>query len=185
MTIDLSKIISAHRFSWTADSLGELLVHNLSLSSHSSLQSRFPNFLDADSIEFSRELAKLVCQRDLDGSKKYTEERLTSEEAKKLTDSELQEFSRLFIDNNEYLKRDHSKKDITRKKDSKGQSVSTVRYETRGDAEKQDDESYTDLLKRLIHDNRLHQESVAKNAFGQFASKHLFSKTALDPMALT
>ena len=64
MALNLSKLIGFHRFKWSSDSLGNVLVHNLSLSANSVLNKRFESYLEADSSEFIRILITAVCQLD-------------------------------------------------------------------------------------------------------------------------
>jgi len=180
MALNLDKLIGAHRFVWNSRTLGKVLVHNLTVSANSALNAAHNNYIDADSSEFVRSLVCAVCQLDLDNSEKYTDERITAEQASSLADEELNEFAKKFLGVNSYLKNDQGKSKTKKKKNKEGELVTTIEYEKRGDAEKSEGESDCDLLKRLMHHYRLHQDEQTKKLFESLKPKNIFSNSVLD-----
>lgn len=180
MALNLDKLIGAHRFVWNSRTLGKVLVHNLTVSANSALNAAHDNYIDADSSEFVRSLVCAVCQLDLDNSEKYTDERITAEQASSLEDEELNEFAKKFLEVNSYLKNDQGKSKTKKKKNKEGELVTTIEYEKRGDAEKSEGESDCDLLKRLMHHYRLHQDEQTKKLFESLKPKNIFSNSVLD-----
>jgi len=178
--LNLDKLICAHRFVWNSKTLGKVLVHNLTVSADSTLNAAHANYIDADSADFVRSLVSTVCQLDLDDSDKYTDERVTADQAGSLTDEELNEFAKKFLEANSYLKNDQEKSKTKKKKNKEGELVKTIEYEKRGDAEKSEGESDCDLLKRLMHHYRLHQEERTKKLFESLKPKNIFSNSVLD-----
>lgn len=179
MALNLDKLIGAYRFKIETKSLGILLVHNLTMSALSALGREFANFLDADSNEFARALAKQISQKDTNGLGEYTDERISEEESRQISDDELEEFSRSFLEKNAHLRHDPSKKKPRRKKNGKSEEVTTISYENKENTELTPGESYRDLLKRLIHEDRLHQEEQTKKLFESLMPKNLFSSSVL------
>jgi len=180
MALNLDKLIGAHRFVWNSETLGKVLVHNLSVSASSALNAAHKNYIDADSSKFVKSLVSAVCQLDLDNSGKYTDERITAEQAGSLTDEELNEFAKKFLEANSYLKNDQEKSKTKKKKNKEGELITTIEYEKRCDAEKLEGESDCDLLKRLMHDYRLHQEERTKELLESLKPKNIFSNSVLD-----
>lgn len=180
MALNLDKLIGAHRFVWNSKTLGKVLVHNLTVSANSILNAAHVNYIDANSAEFVRSLVSVVCQLDLDGSEKYTDERVTAEQAETLTDEELNEFAKKFLEVNSYLKNDQEKSKTKKKKNKEGKLVTTIEYEKRSDADKSEGESDCDLLKRLMHHYRVHQEERTKKLFESLKPKNIFSNSVLD-----
>jgi hypothetical protein len=180
MALNLDKLIGAHRFVWHSKTLGKVLVHNLTVSANSTLNAAYANYIDADSSEFVRSLVSTVCQLDLDDSDRYTDERVTPEQADSLTDEELNEFAKKFLEANSYLKNDQNKSKTKKKKNKEGELVTTIEHEKRGDAEKSEGESDCDLLKRLMHHYQLHQEERTKKLFESLKPKNIFSNSVLD-----
>lgn len=180
MALNLDKLIGAHRFVWNSQTLGKILVHNLSGSVNSSLNTTYESYIDADSVEFARSLITTVCQLDLDDSGKHTDARVSSEETNKLTNDELNDFSRLFLEKNLYLKNDNAKSKRKKKKNKDGELVTSIEYEKREDAEKSEGESDCDLLKRLMHYHRVHREEQTKKLFESLKPNKIFSRSVLD-----
>ncbi|WP_333874017.1 hypothetical protein [Methylobacter sp.] len=180
MALNLDKLIGAYRFVWNSKTLGKILVHNLSVSANLTLNTAHGSYIDADSIEFVRSLIAIVCQLDLDDSGKYTDSRVSTEQANTLTGDELNEFSRMFLEKNSYLKNDQAKSKTKKRKNQDGKLVTTIEYEKRNDVEKAEGESDCDLLKRLMHYYRLHEEEQTKKLFESLKPKNIFSNSVLD-----
>ena len=179
MALNLSKLIGFHRFKWSSDSLGNVLVHNLSLSANSVLNKRFESYLEADSSEFIRILITAVCQLDSENTEEYTDDRVSYEQSKLLNDEELNNFSEKFLEKNSYLKNDRSKSTSKKKKNENGELVTTIEYEKRDDEKKLEDESYCDVLKRLMHHSRVHHDEQIKKLFDSLKPKSIFSDSVL------
>lgn len=180
MAMDLSKLTGMHRFKWTSDSLGDVLVHSLSVSASSILNKEFESYLEADSQKFVRILIATVCQLDVQNLGEYSDERITYEQSKQLSDEELNDFAERFLEKNVYLKNDQSKDIRKKKKHENGEEVTTIEYEKREDANKSEGESYCDLLKRLMHYYQIHQEERTKKLFENLNPKSIFSNSVLD-----
>lgn len=179
MAFSIDELIAMHRFVWETDSLGKILVHNLNSTAESALRKTIKNYIDADSKVFVKTLMINICQRDSSNSGEYTDDRITLEQADKLSDEELNEFACSFLEKNSYLKNDYSKSKSKKKKNEEGNVVATIQYEKRIDARKLDDESNCDLLKRLMHHYRVHQDEKTKKLFNSLQSKNIFSDSLL------
>ncbi|TXI35534.1 MAG: hypothetical protein E6Q59_10810 [Nitrosomonas sp.] len=179
MTLDISKLLVAHRFVWETNSLGKVLVHNITSSADSNLRKAIRSYIDTDSKVFVKSLITNVCQLDSNNSGEFTHERVTFEQVDKFTDEELNEFACKFLEKNAYLKNDYSKDSSKRKKNEDGSLVVTIEYEKRDDARKLEDETYCDLLKRLMHYYRNDQDERTKKLYDSLKPKNIFSDSLL------
>jgi len=158
MDLDLNKLIGQYRFKWAGSSLGNILVHNFTVSANSTLYKEFKNYLNTDSNEFVRILITTVCQIDLTDTSEYNDDRITYKQSELLSNSELNHFAKEFIEHNSYLKKYQSKIN---------------------NAKKPDNESYSDLLKKLMHYHRLYEDEKIKELFDSLKPKNIFSSPTL------
>jgi hypothetical protein len=171
--MDLNKLISIGRFKWNSSTLGDLIVHNLTVSRGTKLKAKYPSFLEADTREFIKSLILSVCQSDVDNSGEYKDQRITTDDVEKLNLNELIAFSELYLKNHSHLKYDQTKE---------VDSDNGKPYEERPDAALCDGENYSDLLKRLMHSDReYYDENVYKklnqSAIFSDSVKSLYSET--------
>ncbi|WP_036860022.1 hypothetical protein [Porticoccus hydrocarbonoclasticus] len=176
MALDLDKLIKAHQFRLETKSLGELLCHNFSLSAMSEAGKWLVDNENKDSVEFARYLTTLLCQPvEKEEEKGY---RINKDQAELLTQSELEDFSRLFIDKNKYLLEDQDKQETIREKDDDGKVVVFFKNHIADELLKNNDESETDYLLRVV-DIYIKQSNKRTKKLFESATKGLFSSTTL------
>ncbi|MBV1884194.1 MAG: hypothetical protein KUG82_21315 [Pseudomonadales bacterium] len=174
MALNLNKLIKAHQFRFETENLGELLCHNFSSSVMSEAGQWLKNRESKNSEEFVRHLAMFLCQP----VNKEESVRINKDQAESLTQSEIAEFSRLFIGKNKYLLEDKEKRETIRKKDDDGRIVVSFKDYISEELLKMDDESDTDHLLRVI-DVYIAQSNKRTKKLFKSATKGLFSSSTL------
>ena len=180
MQIDLDRIIGAHRFEWDSQTLGKILVHSLTGSERSTLNAAHESYLDTDSFRFVKSLITAICQLDSDNSGKYSDDRISADQANRLTEAELNEFARKFLEKNPYLRNDLEKRKNRKGKNRNSELVTKAEYQKRNDAEKSEGETDCDFLKRVMHQYRVQQKELNKRIWEDIKRKNLFSNSVLD-----
>ena len=176
MPINLDKLIKAHQFRFETKSLGELLCHNFSNSVMSEAGQWLENRENKDSDEFVRFLATLLCQPA--GNEEDNGGRISEDQSKLLTQSEIAEFSRLFIEKNRYLLEDQEKQEAIRKKDDDGRIVVSLKNNVPQELLKNEGESEADHLLRVIDVYIVRSDERTRKLF-ENATKGLFSSSTL------
>lgn len=180
MVLNLDTLKKAHQFKFETKSLGELLCQNFSLSAMSEAAKWLSDNDKKDSIEFARYLTSLLCQPvDKEGDE---DNRINIDQAKSLNQSELAEFSKLFIERNRYLLEDQDKRETIRKEDEEGEVVVSFNDHISDELVKRNDESETDHLLRVV-DVYIAQSSKRTKKLFESATQDLFSSATLGLLA--
>ncbi|PPC78617.1 hypothetical protein C4K68_03665 [Pokkaliibacter plantistimulans] len=176
MALNLDKLIKAHQFRFETEALGELLCNNFSMSVMSEAGKWLSGNEKKDSVEFARYFTTLLCQ-PVD-KEKDKDCRINEEQAKLLTQSDLEDFAKLFIEKNGYLLDDKDKQETIRKKDDEGKVVVSLKNHTADELLKKSDESETEHLLRVV-DLYIAQSSKRTKELFDSAMKGLFSSSTL------
>lgn len=167
MAFDLAKLAKAQEFKIETESLGTLFCKNFTTSVMKDTMKWLDQNGDKSSNEFAIKLATLIChiadQGDEDNSKN-----ITSAEAQKLTDNDLEIFAKRFIEKNSNFLNDPEKKETIREKNKDGEIVVHLKNHPSDELAKKEDETYVNHLRRATH-------SYTKNYYKR--SKALFEKT--------
>lgn len=139
--MDLASIFDVNRFQWESETLGSILVHGLTCINTTTLSTRFLKGSETDSKKLIKELMLLTCQLDPNNVGEYNKERIAAKDVNTLSSKEISSFAEKFLQKNSYLKYDKTK-------EIKGGDK--VTYEEFEDSELQQNESYCDLLSRLL-----------------------------------
>lgn len=117
--MDIAELMKQGRFTFSCDSLGKLLVHAFSHSTLKTLRESYSSFSDPDPKDFVRNLMVILCELCVDESEEYTDRRISLEEATKLNDQELNDFSVQFLKVNTFLEKEaaETKDDVLGTKD--------------------------------------------------------------------
>lgn len=116
----------------------------------------------------------LLCQ-PAEKDKSY---RINEKQAELLTYSELEDFARLFIENNCYLLEDKDKQETIRKKNDEGEVVVSFKNHTSDGLLKRSGESETEHLLRVV-DLYIAQFNKRTKELFESATKGLFSSATL------
>lgn len=152
MAFDIDRLKKAHQFQFETKSIGNLLCHNFSISARREAEKWLAESDKKDSFEFARYLITLLCQTiDEKGEESSWIDR---KQAKSIKQSELKNFSSLFIESNEYL------------------------LEGQCNLVKGDDESETNHLLRVIEAN-IDQHRIEIEKLFENINKSTFSSATL------
>lgn len=174
-----NKLASQNRFRFETKTLGELLVHHFSIGVLSSIEKKKKNGELDTPTKLVIELISLICQFDNKGGE-YTEERIGNGEAIKLSEEELNNFAKLFIEHNQDWM--HIRKSVNTKREVNDNGEVKISIEPKSSeyAQKQENETDCEHLERLINDELQYQKLFYKKLFGFFPTKNLFSNRAID-----
>lgn len=170
--VDLAKLLKQEPFGSFQSSLGKLWVFKSSLKDQSALSEALPRTLeDTTSEDFVRAFARFVCFPDgslKDGKSKPDAPVLTDSEVNKLTNDDLENFSKIYVDNNRYL---FTKREYKRKTDAEGNLTVTPYL---GDVQhpRFDGETYVEYLFRLSlieQTERREQDEKLRSSFSNFS----------------
>lgn len=176
MKLNLDKLIKAYQFRFETEALGELLCNNFSMGVMSEAGKWLSSNEKKDSVEFARYFTTLLCQSVDKG--KYKDCQINEEQAELLTQSDLENFAKLFIEKNSYLLDDKDKQETIRKKDDEGKVVVSIKNHTADELLKKSDESETEHLLRVV-DLYIAQSNKRTKELFDSATKGLFSSSTL------
>lgn len=180
MALNLDTLKKAHQFKFETKTLGELLCQNFSFSAMSEAAKWLADNDKKDSVEFARYLTSILCQPvDKEGDE---DNRINIDQEKSLNQSELEEFSRLFIERNRYLLEDQDKRETIRKEDKEGKVVVSFKNHISDELVKRNDESETDHLLRVV-DVYIAQSNKRTKKLFESSTKDLFSSATLGLLA--
>lgn len=155
MALNLGNLIKARQFRFKTKFQGDLLCHSFSVPVMSEAEQWLKNEDSKDSEKFARYLITLLCQPvDKEEDDDF---RINKEQAESIIQSELEEFSRLFIEKNRYLLECQNNREIIRK---------------------EGDESETEYLHRVVS-IYINQWKKINNILFESTTKDLFSSATL------
>ena len=175
----VNKLTSQSRFRFVTEALGVLLVHHFSLDVLSSIEKKKNNGELDTPTKLVIELISLTCQFD-NKNGEYTEERIADGEAEKLSEKELNDFAKLFIEHNPFLMRDRKSVKSKREANDNGEVKISIEPKSSELAQKQENETDCEHLQRLINGELEDQKLIYKKLFSSFSTKNLFSNRAID-----
>ncbi len=178
MALNLDKLRKMYQFRFGTEGLGKLLCHNLSVSAMSDAGKWLENRGDKSSEEFTRYISTILCQ-SVANDEDDSEDRISQDQAKLLTQNDIQEFSKLFFEKNKYILEDREKREIIHKKDNDGKVVVSFKDHFSEELLKREGESDTDHFLRVIEEYIKQSAKQNKKLFKSF-TKNLFSNSTLN-----
>lgn len=158
--MDLKKLLEFGRFTFDSQSLGKLLVHAFGHSALISLRKFNNDFSKVDSNVFVRNLMACVCEKSIGDIEEYTENRISYAEAEVLPEEKLNEFAKLFIEENTYLNKYSDEiKDVK-------SDISDI--------------NYCSSLKGLLHRYNEEKKKENKAIVERLSSASIYSKSVAD-----
>lgn len=155
--------------------IGKLYIFNINVKDHDKLTKAVGGFIkQCNPNSYARNLIVFVCfpkESLTEGKYKPDSPTISFEDAMGLSDFEVEEFSKKYVENNDYLTK---KLEFKKRKDEKGKNVHYGEY---NDIEhsKKDDESWLNYLHRLAIINEEKQIKTVEKMIGSFAGLNSFS----------
>ncbi len=180
MPLDIDKLINPKPYDCIQTSIGRLCIFGMSLNDQSELSKQLSKDIrKCEPEEYIRNLLVFICYPEIDlkeDNHKPDSSVLNLDDVNKLDTNELNEISKIYVDNNIYL---FKKLEFTKRKNDKGEIVSSSKY-TGIAHPKENDESYISYLYRLSVLEKEKQKKRMEELFGNIPKITSFSSKLAD-----